>query len=82
MTPPIPEQYLNITQFDDINSNDKDVSSPNLLNKQLSPTTAGSSNTKNSHNNNNNSSKITPPKTTPLVKLHEAIDSKLFMVLW
>lgn len=85
MTPSIPEQYLNITRHhDEINSsksNDDDYDVlVNLLNKQLSPTIAGSS--YNNTNKTNSSGSYGKTTTTPLVKLQEAINSKLYMVLW
>lgn len=77
------------------NSNDDDDVNDvllNKLNKQFSPTTTtGSSNyNKNSHinntnnttNSNGNGKTSSTSTSTPLLKLQEAINSKLYMVLW
>jgi hypothetical protein len=88
MTPSIPEQYLNITRHHDeiksskSNDDDNDDVLVNLLNKQLSPTMTGSNNNNTNKTNSSGNYGKTTTTPTPLVKLQEAIDSKLYMVLW
>jgi len=91
MTPPIPEQYLNITQRDDEMNNDVLLNLMNKLDNSSSQTSNNNNNnynkSKNNSTNHNNNNSIGDKSmkttiTTPLVKLQEAIASKLLMVLW
>ena len=89
MTPPVPEQYLNITNHnDELNEdalfkmiNQLDINNPTVSSSNSNNNKNGS-NSGSGGNKYNSSSDHNSTNSSSLMKLQEAISTKLFMVLW